>query len=163
MELFELAKAIEAQLFGSREDLDHHPFFGAHPDLLGRLVSKMAYCVREAPVQYIAVDMSQTAEFGSFTIAVYTDDHLFHLSYDPAVDHITTTITGRRALQLVEVLSAPNFMRGERPGTYRGGVQVVASYPTVKVNLPGDNRASEQNRERLDAFLPELLQDLTVS
>ncbi len=160
MELFDLGKALEAQLFGSHESLQRHPFFDTHPGLLSRLVSKLTYCVRDAQVHYIAVDMSHTSVDGAFNIAVYTEHHLFHLSYDPAVDHITTSILARRTVQLVEVLSAPDFMSGDVPGSYEGSVRVAASYPGLKVWLPGDNAATEQNRHQLDDFLPSLMADL---
>jgi len=160
MELFDLGRAIEAQLYGSHKDLGRHPFFAAHPDLIGRLVSKLTYCVRDEPVRYMAIDMSQASDDESFNIAVYTDDHLFYLIYDPAVDHITTSILGRKLIELVEVLSAPNFMVAE-PGRYQGSVTVAASYPGFKVRLPGDNLATDENRLQLDMFLPSLLRDLT--
>lgn len=161
MELFDLGKALEAQLYGSREQLEGHPFFEEHPLLLSRLVSKLTYCVRDAPPRYIAVDMSKAAEFGSFNIALYTDDHLFHLAYDPTVDHIVTTIVGRQTLNRIEVLSAPNFMAGDTPGTYSGTVRVLASYEDLKVQLPGDNLATEKNRDQLDLFLTTMFKDLT--
>ena len=163
MELFDLGKALEAQLYGSRDQLEGHPFFEAHPMLLSRLVSKLTYCVRDAPPRYIAVDMSNAVELGSFNIAVYTDDHLFHLAYDPTVDHIITTIVGRQTLNRIEVLSAPNFMAGDTPGTYRGTVKVLATYEDLKVQLPGDNQATEKNREQLDLFLTTMFKDLSRS
>ena len=160
MELFDLGKALEGQLYGSREQLEGHPFFTEHPLLLSRLVSKLTYCVRDAPPRYIAVDMSKATDQGSFNIALYTDDHLFHLVYDPTVDHIVTTIIGRLSLTRVEVLSAPNFMAGDTPGTYSGSVRVLATYHDLQVQLPGDNLATEKNREQLDLFLPTLFKDL---
>ena len=160
MELFDLGKALEAQLYGSRQELEGHPFFAEHPLLLSRLVSKLTYCVRDAPPRYIAVDMSKATDQGSFNIALYTDDHLFHLVYDPTVDHIITTIVGRASLARIEVLSAPNFMAGDTPGTYDGTVRVLATYTEIQVQLPGDNQATEKNREQLDLFLPTLFKDL---
>jgi hypothetical protein len=160
VELFDLGKALEAQLYGSREHLQDHPFFAEHPLLLSRLVSKLTYCVRDAPPRYIAVDMSNVADLGSFNIALYTDDHLFHLAYDPTVDHILTTIIGRQTLNRLEVLSAPNFMAGDTPGTYSGSVKVLATYDDLKVQLPGDNLATEKNREQLDLFLTTMFKDL---
>ena len=161
VELFDLGKALEAQLYGSRDQLEGHPFFAEHPLLLSRLVSKLTYCVRDAPPRYIAVDMSNVADLGSFNIALYTDDHLFHLAYDPTVDHIVTTIVGRQTITRVEVLSAPNFMAGDTPGTYDGTVKVLATYEELKVQLPGDNQATEKNRDQLDLFLTSLFRDLS--
>ena len=160
MELIDLGRAIETQLYGSHKELGHHPLFESHPDLISRLVSKLTYCVREEPVRYIAVDMTQALD-ESFNIAVYSDDHLFHLAYDPAVDHITTSILARHSVEVVEVLSAPNFMLANAAGRYEGVVRVSASYPGFKVRLPGDNAATDENRRQLDTFLPSLLRDLT--
>lgn len=161
MDLIDLGRAIEAQLYGSHQDLGRHPFFAKHPDLISRLVSKLTYCLRDEPVRYIAVDMTQATDTESFNIALYTDDNLFHLVYDPAVDHITTSIIARRSLEVVEVLSAPNFMVASEPGSYQGSVRVSASYPGFKVRLPGDNAASDANRDQLNSFLPSLLRDLS--
>lgn len=160
VELFDLGRALEAQLYGSREQMEGHPFFAEHPLLLSRLVSKLTYCVRDAPPRYIAVDLSNVGELGSFYIALFTDDHLFHLAYDPTVDHITTTIVGRQTLSRIEVLSAPNFMAGDTPGTYSGSVKVLATYEDLKVQLPGDNQATEKNRDQLDLFLTTMFKDL---
>jgi hypothetical protein len=161
MELVDIGKALQTQLFGSREDeLDELPVFKANPTLLSRLVSKLTYSVRDAPVRYIAVDMSHVADQGGFDIAVYTDDLVFVLTYDPSVDHITTTAVGRASVKTVELLSAPNFMAGDVPGTYQGTVQVLVTYDALSVRLPGDNRASERNRRELDAFLVSLFRDL---
>lgn len=158
MELFDLGTALQTQLYGSRESLDDHPAFQDHPLLLSRLISKLTYCVRDAVPRYMSVDMSSSD--GSFTIAVYTDDHLFYLAYDPTVDHITTSVVSRRSIRLLEVLSAPNFMAGDVPGTFLGSVSLEVSYETLKVRLPGDNHASEKNRQELDSFLTSLLRDL---
>jgi hypothetical protein len=161
MELVDIGNALKAQLFGSREDdLDELPVFKNNPTLLTRLVSKLTYSVRDAPPRYIAVDMSHVEEQGGFDIAVYTDDLVFHLTYDPMVDHITTTAVSRTSITSLELLSAPDFMAGEVPGTYHGNVEVMVSYETIKVKLPGDNRASERNRQELDAFLVSLFRDL---
>jgi hypothetical protein len=161
MELVDIGKAIQAQLFGSRADgFDDLPVFKSNPTLLSRLVSKLTYSVRDAPPRYIAVDMSQAADRGGFNIVVYTDDLLFNLTYDPTVDHITTTAVSRASIRSVELLSAPNFMAGEIPGTYQGNVEVLVSYSTISVKLPGDNRASERNRRELDGFLVTLFRDL---
>lgn len=160
MELFDLGKAIEAQLYGSHRDLGRHPFFAAHPDLITRLVSKLTYCVREEPVRYIAVDMTQASHHESFSIAVYTDDHMFYLIYDPSVDHISTTILGRQAVEILEVLSAPNFMIDGNSQQLGPSVTVSATYPGFKVRLPGDNAATAENHAQLEMFLPSLLRDL---
>ncbi|MCU1478575.1 MAG: hypothetical protein JWQ64_3268 [Subtercola sp.] len=161
MELIDIGNALQAQLFGSRDDdFDELPVFKSNPTLLSRLVSKLTYSVRDAPPRYIAVDMSHVADQGGFDIAVYTDDLVFHLTYDPMVDHITTTAVSRGSIKSVELLSAPNFMAGTVPGTYQGSVEVMVSYETLNVKLPGDNRASERNRRELDAFLVSLFRDL---
>lgn len=161
MELVDIGKALQAQLFGSREDLADLPVFTDNPTLLSRLVSKLTYSVRDAPPRYIAVDMSQVQTLGGFDVAVFTDDLLFHLTYDPAVDHITTTAVGRSTIRSIELLSAPNFMAGDVPGTYQGHVEVQASYEALTVKLPGDNQASERNRRELDTFLVSLFRDLS--
>lgn len=158
MELVDIGKALRAQLYGSRRDLDQHPFLQAHPELVNRLVSKLTFCVRDSAPQYISVDMSGASGDGSFNIAVYTDDLLFHLSYDAAVDHVTTAIHNRTAAKSVEVLSAPNFMRGDVAP--EGGLKVAVSYDGLKVWLPGDNEATEGNRAQLDSFFPSLLRDI---
>ncbi len=160
MELYDLGTALKAQLFESHQRFQDNPFFETHPGLLDRLVSKLTYCVRADPVRYIAVDLSQLEVRETFTISAYTDDHVFHLVYDPAVDHITTSVVGRGSLQLLEVLSAPNFMRGRQPGTFSGSVKLVANYPTFQLSLPGDDGATERNRAEVDAFLPALMRDL---
>jgi hypothetical protein len=160
VELYDLGTALKAQLFESHERFQDNPFFQKHPDLLDRLVSKLTYCVRADPIRYVSVDLSQVELRQAFTISAYTDDHVFHLVYDPAVDHITTTVVGRSSLQLLEVLSAPNFMRGRQPGTFEGTVKLVASYPTFQLSLPGDDEATERNRAEVDAFLPALMRDL---
>ena len=158
MQLTDLGKSIQAHLYESRGDLEEHPFFLAHPGVLSRLISKLTYCVRSAPVRYVAVDLSTADDQESFKIAVYTDDHLFHLVYDPSVDHITTTIYARTDIQLVEVLSAPNFM--DEDDASAAAVKISVSYPNTEVRLPGDNAATDRNRNELDAFLPSLLRDL---
>jgi hypothetical protein len=160
MELVDIGRAVQAQLFGSRENLEALPVFTNNPLLLSRLVSKLTYSVRDATPRYIAADMSNTEKQGTFEIAVYTDELLFFLSYDPSVDHITTTVVNRHSIESIELLSAPNFMTGEVPGTYQGNVEVLVSYNTLKVRLPGDNRASESNLEELDSFLATLFRDL---
>lgn len=160
MELYDLGTALKAQLFESHRHFDDHPFFIERPGLLERLVSKLTYVVRADPIRYISVDLSQLKVRQTFTISAYTDDHVFHLVYDPAVDHITTTVVGRSALQLVEVLSAPSFMQGRHPGTFEGTVKLVASYPTFQLSLPGDEDATPRNRTEVDAFLPALMRDL---
>jgi hypothetical protein len=160
VELYDLGTALKAQLFDSHQLFANNPFFEAHPGLLDRLVSKLTYCVRADPIRYVAVDLSQLQMRETFTISAFTDDHVFHLVYDPAVDHITTTVVGRGALQMLEVLSAPNFMRGRQPGTFEGSVKLVANYPTFQLTLPGDDDASERNRAEVDAFLPALMRDL---
>ena len=161
MELVDIGIALQAQLFGSREDeLGELPVFVNNPMLLSRLVSKLTYSVRDAPPRYIAVDMSHVAEQGGFDIAVYTDDLVFHLTYDPMVDHITTTAVSRASIESVELLSAPNFMASDIPGTFQGNVEVLVSYEKISVKLPGDNRASERNRRELDSFLVSLFHDL---
>ncbi len=163
MELFDIGRALQTQIFGSREEMEEHPLFSEHPQLLNRLVSKLTYCVRDAPPRYMAVDMSGVSGAsgeGFFTIAVYTDDHLFHLTYDPTVDHIITSIRDRKSIITLEVLSAPNLMRGDVPGTFDGSLRVAATYNNMKVALPGDNRASVKNRDQLDAFFPTLLKDV---
>jgi hypothetical protein len=160
VELYDLGTALKAQLFDSHTRFANNPFFEAHPGLLDRLVSKLTYCVRADPVRYVAIDLSQVEVRETFTISAFTDDHVFHLVYDPAVDHITTSVVGRGALQMLEVLSAPNFMRGRQPGTFRGSVKLVANYPTFQLSLPGDDEATERNRSEVDAFLPALMRDL---
>lgn len=161
MELVDIGIALQAQLFGTREDdLDELPVFRNNPTLLSRLVSKLTYSVRDAPTRYIAVDMSHAEDQGGFDIAAYTDDLLFFLTYDPSVDHITTTAVSRSSIRSVELLSAPNFMAGDVPGTYQGNVEVMVSYETLSVKLPGDNRTSQRNRRELDTFLVSLFQDL---
>ena len=160
MELYDLGTALKAQLFDSHARFQGNPFFEQHPDLLDRLVSKLTYCVRADPIRYVSVDLSQVELRQTFTISAFTDDHVFHLVYDPAVDHITTSVVGRGSLQLLEVLSAPNFMRGRQPGTFEGSVKVMASYPTFQLSLPGDDDATERNRAEVDAFLPALMRDL---
>jgi hypothetical protein len=160
VELYDLGTALKAQLFESHEHFHDNPFFVSHPGLLDRLVSKLTYCVRADPIRYLAVDFSQLTSRETFTISAFTDDHVFHLVYDPAVDHITTTVVGRGALQLLEVLSAPNFMRGRQPGTFEGSVKVVASYPSFQLSLPGDEESTARNRAEVDAFLPALMRDL---
>ncbi|MCU1636927.1 MAG: hypothetical protein JWQ68_2166 [Cryobacterium sp.] len=161
MELVDIGNALQAQLFGSREDeFDELPVFKKNPTLLSRLVSKLTYSVRDAAPRYIAVDMSHVANQGGFDIAVYTDDLIFFLTYDPTVDHITTTAVSRSSIRSVELLSAPNFMAGVVPGTYQGSVQVLVSYENLNVKLPGDNRASERNHRELDTFLASLFRDL---
>jgi hypothetical protein len=160
LELYDLGTALKAQLFESHDRFQNNPFFESHPGLLDRLVSKLTYCVRADPIRYVSVDLSQVELRDAFTISAFTDDHVFHLVYDPAVDHITTTVVGRPSLQLLEVLSAPNFMRGRQPGTFEGSVKLVASYPTFQLSLPGDDNASERNRAEVDAFLPALMRDL---
>jgi hypothetical protein len=160
VELYDLGTALKAQLFESHERFRDNPFFESHPGLLDRLVSKLTYCVRADPIRYVAVDLSQVEVRETFTISAFTDDHVFHLVYDPAVDHITTSVVGRGSLQLLEVLSAPNFMRGRQPGTFEGTVKLVATYPTFQLSLPGDDDASERNRAEVDAFLPALMRDL---
>jgi hypothetical protein len=162
MELVDIGKALQTQLFGSRDDdLDDLPIFKKNPTLLSRLVSKLTYSVRDAPLRYIAVDMSHAADQGGFDIAVFTDDLIFFLTYDPSVDHITTTALSRASIKSIELLSAPNFMAGDVPGTYQGNVEVLALYESLSVRLPGDNRASERNRRELDSFLISLFRDLT--
>lgn len=164
MELIDIGNALQAQLFGTREDeLDELPVFKNNPTLLSRLVSKLTYSIRNAPPRYIAVDMSHVDEQGGFDIAVYTDELLFFLTYDPSVDHITTTAVSRSSIRSVELLSAPNFMAGDIPGTYQGNVEVMVSYDTLSVKLPGDNRASQRNRQQLDTFLVSLFQDLSLN
>jgi hypothetical protein len=160
VELYDLGTALKAQLFDSHRHFRDNPFFDSRPGLLDRLISKLTYCVRADPIRYVSVDLSQLEIRETFTIAAFTDDHVFHLIYDPAVDHITTSVVGRGALQLVEVLSAPNFMRGRQPGTFEGSVKLVASYPTFQLSLPGDDDATERNRSEVDAFLPALMRDL---
>jgi hypothetical protein len=161
MELVDIGKAVQAQLFGSREDLDDLSIFKDNPLLLSRLVSKLTYSVRDATPRYIAADMSNVDKLGTFEIAVYTDELLFFLAYDPSVDHVTTTVVSRSSINSIELLSAPNFMAGDIPGTYQGHVEVLVSYETLKVRLPGDNRASERNRQELDTFLATLFRDLS--
>jgi hypothetical protein len=161
MELIDIGNALKAQLFGSHESLNEGAVFKDNPDLLTRLVSKLSYAVRDAAPRYIAVDMSQFEPQGTFDIAVYTDELLFFLAYDPTVDHITTTAVSRGSIKSVELLSAPNFMIGDLPGTYQGTLAVLASYDLLKVKLPGDNRASERNRVELDSFLSSLLRDVS--
>ncbi|MCU1441678.1 MAG: hypothetical protein JWP85_2675 [Rhodoglobus sp.] len=163
MELVDIGNTLKAQLFGSHDSLNEGLVFKDNPDLLARLVSKLTYAVRDAPPRYIAVDMSQFEPQGSFDIAVYTDDMLFFLAYDPSVDHITTTAVSRASVQSVELLSAPNFMAGEVPGTYQGSLAVLATYDLLKVKLPGDSRASERNRRELDSFLVSLFRDIARS
>jgi hypothetical protein len=158
MDLADLGRALERELVGSRADIDQHPVFQRHPLLFSRLVSKLTYCVRDAPVRYIAINIPDVDE--AFQITAYTDDHLFHMVYDPTVDHITTTVVSRSSIRFVELLSAPNFMAGDQPGTYQGGLDVSVTYRDVVVRLPGDNHASDSNREQLDAFWPSLLRDL---
>lgn len=160
MELFDLGTALLAQLTGSRRDLREHPVFKDHPLLLSRLVSKLTYCVRDAQPRYVAVDMAGPSPDAPFNVALFTDDHVFHLVYDPAVDHITTTVVSRASVRAVELLSAPNFMAGDQPGTYQGALQVQVTYNDIVVRLPGDNLATEANRQRLDDFFPSLLEDL---
>jgi hypothetical protein len=160
MELADIGKALQVQLFGTRDELKELPVFKENPSLLSRLVSKLTYSVRDAPPRYIAVDMSHVADQGGFDIAVFTDDLLFFLTYDPAVDHITTTAVSRASIKSVELLSAPNFMAGDVPGTYQGNVEVLALYDSLSVRLPGDNHASERNRRELDSFLVSLFRDL---
>lgn len=160
MELFDLGKALRAQLFGSREEFEDFPLFKERPHLLGRLVSKLTYCVRDAPPRYMAVDLSSSANDDTFRIAVYTDDHLFHLVYDPTVDQIVTSIVDRTSIRRIDVLSAPNFMDGTTPGSYTGAVDLAVFYEEFTVRLPGDNRATDRNREALDQFLVSLLRDL---
>jgi hypothetical protein len=162
MELVDIGKALQVQLFGTRDDeLNELPVFKNNPTLLSRLVSKLTYSVRDAPLRYIAVDMSHAADLGGFDIAVFTDDLIFFLTYDPTVDHITTTAVSRASIKSVELLSAPNFMAGDVPGTYQGKVEVLVMYDTLSVRLPGDNRASERNRRELDSFLVSLFKDLS--
>jgi predicted 2-oxoglutarate/Fe(II)-dependent dioxygenase YbiX len=158
MELAELGRTLQNELVGSRADLDQHRVFLDHPLLFSRLVSKLTYCVRDAPLRYVAVNIPETDE--AFQITVYTDDHVFHMSYDPTVDHITTTVVNRSSVRFIELLSAPNFMAGDQPGTYRGGLDVLVTYQDVVVRLPGDNHATDKNREQLDEFWPSLLRDL---
>ncbi|MDQ4137257.1 MAG: hypothetical protein M3116_00210 [Actinomycetota bacterium] len=160
MELYDLGTALKAQLFESHDRFRDNPFFESRPGLLDRLVSKLTYCVRADPIRYVAVDLSQLELRETFTISAFTDDHVFHLVYDPAVDHITTSIVGRDDLQMLEVLSAPNFMRGRQPGTFEGSVKLVATFPTFQLSLPGDDDSSERNRAEVDAFLPALMRDL---
>lgn len=160
MELYDLGTALKAQLFDSHQRFQSNPFFEERPELLDRLVSKLTYCVRADPIRYVSVDLSQIEVRDTFTISVFTDDHVFHLVYDPAVDHITTAVVGRASLDLLEVLSAPSFMRGRQPGTFEGTVKLVASYPTFQLSLPGDDQATERNRAEVDAFLPALMRDL---
>jgi hypothetical protein len=160
VELYDLGTALKAQLFESNDRFENNPFFASRPGLLERLVSKLTYVVRADPIRYVSVDLSQLAARESFTISAYTDDHVLHLVYDPAVDHITTTVVSRDALQMVEVLSAPNFMQGRQPGTFEGTVKLVASYPTFQLSLPGDDHATPRNRAEVDAFLPALMRDL---
>jgi hypothetical protein len=158
MELLNLGKILQATLAGARDDLDQHRVFTEHPLLFSRLVSKLTYCVRDAPPRYIAVDIPEGDP--AFTISVYTDDHLFVLSYDPSVDHIVTKAVSRKSVRFVELLSAPNFMAGDQPGTFSGALDVAVTYQDVVVRLPGDNHATEKNRQELDAFWPSLLKDL---
>ncbi|MCU1583661.1 MAG: hypothetical protein JWM49_217 [Microbacteriaceae bacterium] len=160
MELIDLGKALLAQLAGSRRDLDQHPVFRDHPLLLSRLVSKLTYCVREAPPRFIAVDMASPTAEAAFNVAVFTDDHVFQLSYDPMVDHITTTVVSRKSIRAAELLSAPNFMAGDQPGTFEGGLEIRVTYDEISIRLPGDNFASDRNRQELDVFWPSLLRDL---
>ena len=163
MELIDIGNALQAQLFGTRDDeLDELPVFKNNPTLLSRLVSKLTYSVRDAAPRYIAVDMSHVDDQGGFDIAVYTDELLFFLTYDPSVDHITTTAVSRSSIRSVELLSAPNFMAGDVPGTFQGNVEVMVSYETLSVKLPGDNRASQSNRQQLDTFLVSLFKDLSI-
>jgi hypothetical protein len=160
VELYDLGTALKAQLFDSHSRLEKNPFFESRPGLLDRLVSKLTYVVRADPIRYLAVDLSQLESRETFAISAFTDDHVLHLVYDPAVDHIVTTVVSRGSLQQVEVLSAPNFMRGRQPGTFEGSVKLVASYPTFQLSLPGDEDATERNRAEVDAFLPALMRDL---
>lgn len=161
MELKDRGMALQAQLKDSRESLEQHAIFTSHPLLLSRLVSKLTYCVGEAPVSYVAVDMSSTEGDSSFEVSVYTDDHLFHLTYDPAVDHLITRAVGRDSIRMVELLSAPNFMVADEPGRRIGPIELAVTYRDVFVRLPGDSRASQENRARLETFFPTLLADLS--
>lgn len=160
MELVNIGNALQAQLLASRESFSDLPVFAKNPMLLSRLVSKLTYAIRDAPPRYIAVDMSRAEDQGGFDIALYTDDLVFHLAYDPMVDHITTKAVSRASINAIELLSAPNFMAGDVPGTYRGNVEVLVSYETLNVRLPGDAKASEPNRRELDTFLVSLFRDL---
>jgi hypothetical protein len=159
MEMFDIGTSLRAQLFGSRDDFESHPLFVKNPTLLSRLVSKLTYCVRDAPPRYIAVDLSRGVEDDSFEIAAYTDDHLVHLVYDPTIDQIVTSIVDRRSIKRIDLLSAPNFMGGDVPGTYEGSVNVQVFYEEITVHLPGDNQVTEQNRAALDVFLLSLMRD----
>jgi hypothetical protein len=160
MELHDIAAALRDQLFGARDEFGESPPFRDNPHLLSRLVSKLSYCVRDATPRYMAVDLSTAENDHSFRIAVYTDRHLFHLVYDPAVDHIVTTIVDRGSIRRIDVLSAPNFIEEEQAGSHPGRVDLAVFYEEITVRLPGDNRASDQNREALDSFMPSLLDDL---
>jgi hypothetical protein len=102
---------------------------------------------------------SPTSE-AAFNVAVFTDEHVFQLSYDPTVDHITTTVVSRGSIRAAELLSAPNFMAGDLPGTFQGGLEIRVTYEEISVRLPGDNFATDRNRQELDIFWPSLLRDL---
>lgn len=160
MELFDIATTLRDQLFGARDEFEQSPPFRDNPQLLSRLVSKLTYCVREASPRYMAVDLSTGANDHSFRVAVYTDDHLFHLVYDPAVDHIVTTIVDRRSVRRIDVLSAPNFLDPQPDGAAPGRVDLAVFYEDLMVRLPGDNHASDRNRAALDSFMVSLLRDL---
>jgi hypothetical protein len=162
MELFDLATTLRQQLFDSRDDFGKYPPFEKDPALVDRLISKLTYVVRDAAPRYMAVDLSSaTPGEDSFRITVYTDDHLFHLVYDPAVDHIVTTVVARSTLRHIELLSAPNFMKGEARGEFKGDVEVEAFYDQFIVRLPGDSGATVSNKAKLDSFIVSLLRDLT--
>jgi hypothetical protein len=159
MELFDIGTYLQTQLFGSRAEFENHPLFRRNPALLGRLVSKLTYAVRDAASRYMTVDLDRTGNDG-FNIVVYTDDHLFHLVYDPAVDHITTSIVPRSSIRRINLLAAPNFMGGETPGTFEGLVDVEVYYDGLTVRLPGDNHTTADNRAAFDQFLVTLMRDL---
>jgi hypothetical protein len=160
MHLFDIATNLRTQLFGSREDFENHALFLRNPSLLGRLISKLTYAVRDAAPRFMAVDLARGGIHESFDIVVYTDDHVIQLVYDPTVDHITTSIVSRKSIRRIDLLAAPNFMGGDVPGTYRGGVAVQVFYNEITVRLPGDNHVTEQNREALDSFIVSLMRDL---
>ena len=159
MELFDIAKQLRSQLFGARDEFEDSEPFRTNPRLLDRLVSKLTYCVRDAAPRYMAVDLTASASDESFRIAVYTDDHLFHLVYDPAVDHIVTSIVDRSSIRRIDVLSAPNIVDADDDGI-SGQVELAVFYEDITVRLPGDNRTSDRNRDSLDSFMVSLLRDL---
>lgn len=151
----ELSLKIQSELEEGIYDWDR--FQGGNRDTSWRICNSLAFALNGSDIEFLAGEVHSFEE-AEVEIAAYTKQHLIYYRGNPDKTGPSFRVVSRRTISEVVIHSAPKTITVPRFSIASMGAYEVFYGDGIHFNLPLGRR--NVNPERLDSFIPSLVEDL---